>query len=61
HIGTGKRFNTAKRYGFVGNEGGAGMVAYYSAIPLDGYKSLKERNPVLFDIIRGKRGRRLTK
>ena len=56
--GSVKWFNNAKGYGFVGrNDGGADVFTHYSAIQSDGYKSLKEGDPVTFDIIEGEKGR----
>ena len=51
-----KWFNNAKGYGFLGHEGGPDVFVHYSAIQLDGYKTLKEGDPVLFDIIQGTKG-----
>ncbi len=56
HTGTVKWFNNAKGYGFVGHEGGADVFVHYSAIQVDGYKSLKEGDTVVFNIIEGKQG-----
>ena len=57
HTGTVKWFNNVKGYGFVGREdGGADVFTHYSAIQKDGYKSLKEGEPVEFDIINGEKG-----
>ena len=56
--GTVKWFNNAKGYGFLGrNDGGADVFTHFSSIQTDGYKSLKEGEPVLFDIIQGEKGR----
>ena len=57
HTGTVKWFNNVKGYGFVGREdGGADVFTHYTAIQKDGYKSLKEGEPVEFDIINGEKG-----
>ena len=50
-------FNNAKGFGFLGHEGGPDVFVHYSAIQSDGYKSLKEGDPVEFDIIQGEKGR----
>ena len=55
--GTVKWFNNAKGYGFLGREDGPDVFVHYSSIQLDGYKSLKEGDAVLFDIIEGEKGR----
>lgn len=54
--GTVKWFNNAKGYGFLGHEGGIDVFVHYSSIQGDGYKSLKEGDPVEFDIIQGEKG-----
>jgi CspA family cold shock protein len=54
--GTVKWFNNAKGYGFLGRESGADVFVHYSSIQLDGYKSLKEGDPVEFDVIQGTKG-----
>ena len=51
-----KWFNNAKGYGFVGHDGGPDVFVHYSAIQLDGYKSLKEGDEVEFDIVQGAKG-----
>lgn len=55
--GTVKWFNNAKGYGFLGREdGGADVFVHYSSIQLDGYKSLKEGDPVEFGVVQGAKG-----
>lgn len=51
-----KWFNNAKGYGFIGREDGPDVFVHYSAIQLDGYKSLKEGDEVEFDIVQGQKG-----
>ena len=41
-----KWFNNAKGYGFIGRDEGADVFVHYSAIQVDGYKSLKEGDDV---------------
>ena len=50
-------FNNAKGYGFLGVDGGQDVFVHYSAIRNHGYKSLKEGEPVEFDIAPGATGR----
>lgn len=55
--GSVKWFNNAKGYGFiVSDEAGEDLFAHYSAITMDGYKTLKAGQKVSFDIIRGDKG-----
>ena len=51
-----KWFNNAKGYGFIGRDDGPDVFVHYSAIQLDGYKSLKEGDDVEFDIVQGQKG-----
>ena len=51
-----KWFNNAKGYGFIGREDGPDVFVHYSAIQLDGYKTLKEGDEVEFDIVQGQKG-----
>ncbi len=55
--GTVKWFNNAKGYGFIlPDEGGEDLFAHYSAIQMDGYKTLKAGQLVAFDITKGDKG-----
>lgn len=56
HKGVVRWFSNAKGYGFLGREGGPDVFVHYSSIQKDGYKSLKEGEPVEFDIIEGEKG-----
>ncbi|MGE0371762.1 MAG: cold shock domain-containing protein CspD [Gammaproteobacteria bacterium] len=52
-----KWFNNAKGFGFVSPDGGGDDVfAHFSAIEMDGYKSLKQGQKVEFDISNGPKG-----
>lgn len=52
-----KWFNNAKGYGFVVADGrNEDLFAHYSAIQMDGYRTLKAGQPVQFDIIQGPKG-----
>lgn len=47
-----KWFNNAKGYGFINEEGkDEDLFAHYSAIQMDGYKTLKAGQAVSFDIV----------
>lgn len=55
--GTVKWFNNAKGYGFIlSAESGGDIFAHYSAINMDGYKTLKAGQEVQFDIVEGTKG-----
>ena len=49
-------FNNAKGFGFLKHEGGPDVFCHYTAIQIEGYKSLKEDDPVEFDIEQGEKG-----
>ena len=52
-----KWFNNAKGYGFIVEDGKSeDLFAHYSAIEMDGYKTLKAGQPVKFEIIQGPKG-----
>ncbi|MWV17342.1 cold shock domain-containing protein CspD [Pseudomonas sp. L-22-4S-12] len=52
-----KWFNNAKGYGFIVADGrDEDLFAHYSAIQMDGYKTLKAGQPVSFDILQGPKG-----
>ena len=52
-----KWFNNAKGYGFIlPEEGGEDLFAHYSSIEMDGYKTLKAGQDVLFEIVEGPKG-----
>ena len=57
HKGTVRWFNNAKGYGFLGNESGPDVFVHFSAIQVDGYKSLQEGEEVEFDVVQGEKGR----
>jgi CspA family cold shock protein len=49
-------FNNAKGFGFLSREGGPDVFCHYSSIQIDGYKTLKEGDPVRFSVIQGAKG-----
>lgn len=59
--GTVKWFNNAKGFGFIlPEEGGEDLFAHYSSIEMDGYKTLKAGQTVVFDIVKGQKGMHAT-
>ena len=54
--GTVKWFNSEKGYGFIAVDGGADVFVHYSAIQMDGYRSLEEGQRVEFEISQGQKG-----
>ena len=55
--GTVKWFNNAKGYGFImPNEGDDDVFAHYSAINMEGYKTLKAGQEVNYDLVEGVKG-----
>ena len=56
--GTVKWFNTRKGYGFIAAADGKDVFVHYSSISSEGYKTLKEGDPVTFDIVQGEKGPR---
>lgn len=55
--GTVKWFNNAKGYGFIlPDDGGEDLFAHFSAIHMDGYKTLRAGDPVEYEVIEGPKG-----
>ena len=54
--GTVKWFNADKGYGFIAGDGGRDVFVHFSAIQMDGYRSLEEGQRVEFDIENSDRG-----
>lgn len=56
--GTVKWFNDAKGYGFITpDDGGEDLFAHFSAIKMDGFKTLKQGRRVTFDLKEGEKGK----
>jgi CspA family cold shock protein len=56
-IGTVKWFNDAKGFGFIEPDGGgADVFAHFSAIQMDGFRTLKQGSKVRFEVVQGPKG-----
>ena len=51
-----KWFNDSKGYGFIEQENGQDVFVHYSSIQGEGFKSLREGQEVVFDIVEGAKG-----
>ena len=54
--GTVKWFNDKKGFGFIEQQEGKDVFVHYSAISIDGFKTLSEGDQVSFDVVEGDRG-----
>ena len=54
--GTVKWFNETKGYGFIEQEGDKDVFVHYSAIRMDGYRTLREGQPVEYTIMETPKG-----
>ncbi len=54
--GTVKWFNNAKGFGFIEQEDGPDVFVHFSAIEMDGYRTLNEGDTVQFEMIEGPKG-----
>lgn len=51
-----KWFNDTKGYGFIEQEQGEDVFVHFSAIQMDGFKTLAEGQPVEFELKAGAKG-----
>jgi CspA family cold shock protein len=54
--GTVKWFSNEKGYGFIEREQGEDVFVHFSAIAMEGYKTLTEGQRVEFEIVQGQKG-----
>jgi CspA family cold shock protein len=51
-----KWFNAEKGFGFIEREGGNDVFVHFSAIAMDGFKTLEEGQEVEFEVVEGAKG-----
>jgi CspA family cold shock protein len=54
--GTVKWFKAEKGYGFITGEDGKDVFVHFSAIMMEGYKTLEEGQKVVYDVTQGPKG-----
>ena len=54
--GTVKWFRNEKGYGFITGEDGQDVFVHFSAIQMDGFKTLEEGQKVSFEVTQGPKG-----
>ena len=52
-----KWFNNDKGYGFISQPDGEDVFVHFSAITMEGYKSLEEGQQVEFEVTQGPKGK----
>ena len=56
-LGTVKWFNDAKGFGFIEPiGGGVDVFAHFSAVQMDGFRTLKQGSKVEYDLVQGPKG-----
>ena len=51
-----KWFNSAKGYGFIEQDDGSDVFVHFSAISMDGYRTLDEGTEVEYEVTTGDKG-----
>ncbi len=54
--GTVKWFNSEKGFGFIAVDGGQDLFVHYTAIEMDGYRTLEDGQRVEFEVGQGPKG-----
>ena len=55
--GTVKWFNDAKGFGFIEPDGGgADVFAHFSAVQMEGFRTLKQGSQVIYELVQGPKG-----
>jgi CspA family cold shock protein len=56
-VGTVKWFNDAKGFGFIEPDGGgADVFAHFSAVQMEGFRTLKQGSRVTYEVVQGPKG-----
>ena len=55
-----KWFNNRRGFGFIERDDGDDLFVHYSAIQMEGFKTLEEGQEVEFDIVEGEKGLQAT-
>ncbi len=56
-VGTVKWFNDAKGFGFIEPEGGgADVFAHFSAVQMEGFRTLRQGSLVNYELVQGPKG-----
>ena len=51
-----KWFNDAKGFGFISSDGGGEVFVHFSAVKMNGHKTLAEGDAVEFDVVKSEKG-----
>ena len=51
-----KWFNAPKGYGFIETKEGKDVFVHYTAIKMEGFRTLEEGQPVVYNLVQGPKG-----